>query len=600
MQEKLKVFSTDGEMLLERDLAGFAKPLMLLVGDKPQLVETVPQGAEVLGALVRDEDGWTLASAKGDQLVSSGPKTGTDFHLTAGVACALGPWVFRIEREGVDTGTVLLWRVGSSAIAADPLAQGRNQVATAKDGAYAVNPAVAGAELCSIFPTAEGVDVMTSDGGSQRLSIPFATLFAVGPFQGMVLPAADAAAAVKSGRPFGWPARHTRAGLMAMLLLAGLAALAALALVKKRQAVEALQAAKQGPELIARSNVADDIKYTDEDALVFQNSFYRSLPLILKAARSSITHDLIQRGRQVSGHVGGSKAMENEKKIQDIIRFLKAVDDIQGAAQKGNWPLLKETLAAADRKMFTQCDADVFYEDARAIAEFVTVALPKFFVDASEAGAAGFKDAEQRIQAYFDNLKDNLFMSGEIVRRERDNAEMRWQALAAYVPPRERFLSGTSDPGPELRDAWADLVDAFDAEDAVFGPMLKRERERLVEAILKRADTATSVSLIRLCALGEAVGVANERLAEWRARAAAARKELSRQYRELYSDYRMRAAVAPGAPETLSVLDAMLALGLEDNSFHQWALREKARVQSKKDEEKGQKDEEKEKKGDAK
>ena len=62
----------------------------------------------------------------------------------------------------------------------------------------------------------------------------------------------------------------------------------------------------------------------------------------------------------------------------------------------------------------------------------------------------------------------------------------------------------------------------------------------------------------------------------------------------------MRSAVAPGAPETLSILDAMLALGLEDNSFHQWALREKARVQSKKDDEKGQKDEEKEKKGDAK
>ena len=600
MQEKLKVFSTDGEMLLERDLAGFTKPLMLLVGDKPQLVEAVPQGAEVLGALVRDEDGWTLASAKGDQLVSSGPKTGTDFHLTAGVACALGPWVFRIEREGVDAGTVLLWRVGSSAIAADPLAQGRNQVAMAKDGAYAVNPAVAGAELCSIFPTSDGVDVTAADSSAQRLSVPFATLFAVGRFQGMALPAADAAAAVKSGRPFGWPARRTRAGLMAMLLLTGLAALAALALVKKRQAVEALQAAKQGPELIARSNIADDIRYTDEDALVFQNSFYRSLPLILQASRSSITHDLIQRGRQVSGHVGGSKAEENEKKIQDIIRFLKAVDDIQGAAQKGNWPLLKETLAAADRKMFTQCDADVFYEDARAIAEFVTVALPKFFVDASEAGAAGFKDAEQRIQTFFDNLKDNLFMSGEIVRRERDNAEMRWQALAAYVATRARFLSGETDPSAELRDAWADLVDAFDAEDAVFGPMLKHERERLVEAILKRAATATSVSLIRLCALGEAVGVENAQLAEWRARAAAARKELSRQYRELYSDYRMRSAVAPGAPETLSILDAMLALGLEDNSFHQWALREKARVQSKKDEEKGQKEEEKEKKGDAK
>ena len=155
MQEKLKIFSADGETLLERDLADVAKPLMLLAGDTPRLVDAVPQGADVLGALVRDEDGWTLASAKDDVPVSSGPKTGTDFHLTAGVACSLGPWVFRIEREGANTGTVLLWRVGSSAIAADPLVQGRNNIASSKDGTYAVNPAVGGAELCSIFPTAE-------------------------------------------------------------------------------------------------------------------------------------------------------------------------------------------------------------------------------------------------------------------------------------------------------------------------------------------------------------------------------------------------------------------------------------------------------------
>ena len=144
--EKLKIFSASGEIALERDLADVKKPLMLLAGDEPQLVETVPQGADVIGALVRDEDGWTLASAKDDMPVSSGPKAGTDFHLTAGVACTLGPWVFRIEREGSDAGTVLLWRVGSSAIAADPLVQGRNQIASVKDGGYAVNPAVASAE----------------------------------------------------------------------------------------------------------------------------------------------------------------------------------------------------------------------------------------------------------------------------------------------------------------------------------------------------------------------------------------------------------------------------------------------------------------------
>ena len=598
MQEKLKIFSTNGEMLLERDLAGAVKPLMLLAGDAPQLVEAVPQGADVLGALVRDEDGWTLASAKDDMPVSSGPKTGTDFHLTAGVACALGPWVFRIEREGASTGSVLLWRVGSSAIAADPLIQGRNSIASAKDGAYAVNPAVAGAELCSIFPTADGVDVTAAD-SAQRLSVPFATLFAVGPFQGMALLAADAAAAVKSGSPFGWPARRTRTGLMAMLLLVGLTALVALSLVKERQSVDAMLAAKCGPELVSRTLYADDTKNTDEDALVYQNSFFRALPLILKASRSPITRDLLQRGRQVVGHVGGMNAKENEKLIADILRFLKDVDDIQDAAQKGDWVALKDKLAAADRAMFTRCDADMFYEDAQEIVDFVTVALPKFFVSASEIGAAGFKDTEKLIQNYFDALKDNLFMSGDIVRRERDNAEMRWNALAAYVPARELFLASPESVGADLRDAWADLVDVFDSEDAAFAPMLKHERERLTAAILKRADTAKSVTLIRLCELGEAVGVDNAKLAEWRKRAAEARKDISEQYREKYSDYRMRAAVAPGAKETLAVLDEMIALGLEDNSFHQWALREKVRVTSKSDEANGGKGVEDAKKNEA-
>ena len=598
MQEKLKIFSTNGEMLLERDLAGAVKPLMLLAGDAPQLVEAVPQGADVLGALVRDEDGWTLASAKDDMPVSSGPKTGTDFHLTAGVACALGPWVFRIEREGASTGSVLLWRVGSSAIAADPLIQGRNSIASAKDGAYAVNPAVAGAELCSIFPTADGVDVTAAD-SAQRLSVPFATLFAVGPFQGMALLAADAAAAVKSGSPFGWPARRTRTGLMAMLLLVGLTALVALSLVKERQSVDAMLAAKCGPELVSRTLYADDTKNTDEDALVYQNSFFRALPLILKASRSPITRDLLQRGRQVVGHVGGMNAKENEKLIADILRFLKDVDDIQDAAQKGDWVALKDKLAAADRAMFTRCDADMFYEDAQEIVDFVTVALPKFFVSASEIGAAGFKDTEKQIQNYFDALKDNLFMSGDIVRRERDNAEMRWNALAAYVPARELFLASPESVGADLRDAWADLVDVFDSEDAAFAPMLKHERERLTAAILKRADTAKSVTLIRLCELGEAVGVDNAKLAEWRKRAAEARKDISEQYREKYSDYRMRAAVAPGAKETLAVLDEMIALGLEDNSFHQWALREKVRVTSKSDEANGGKGVEDAKKNEA-
>ena len=62
----------------------------------------------------------------------------------------------------------------------------------------------------------------------------------------------------------------------------------------------------------------------------------------------------------------------------------------------------------------------------------------------------------------------------------------------------------------------------------------------------------------------------------------------------------MRAAVAPGAKETLAILDEMIALGLSDNSFHQWALREKARVAGKKSDEAGKKSVENGKTGEAK
>ena len=170
MQGKLEVFSPEGELLLERDLAEVPSPLMILAGDSPQLVEAVPQGAEVLGALVRDEDGWTLASAKEDTPVLSGPKSGADFHLTAGVACSLGPWLFRIEREGLATGTVLLWRVGSSDIAADPLAQGRNVVAGEKDGSSAVNPAIAANVLCEASSSITAPPGISSHSGRTRWS----------------------------------------------------------------------------------------------------------------------------------------------------------------------------------------------------------------------------------------------------------------------------------------------------------------------------------------------------------------------------------------------------------------------------------------------
>ena len=87
MQEMLKVYSLDGQLLHERDISGLVNPLMLTAGERPELVEVASPGVEVVGALVRDGEGWTLVSRRGDLLVKSGPKSGPELQLTVGIAC---------------------------------------------------------------------------------------------------------------------------------------------------------------------------------------------------------------------------------------------------------------------------------------------------------------------------------------------------------------------------------------------------------------------------------------------------------------------------------------------------------------------------------
>ena len=140
--ENLKIYGQDGKAVLERDLAEDKGPLMVLAGDVPRLVDVVEQGVEVIGALVRDEDGWVLASAKADLPVVSGSKRSPSSPLASGVSCSLGPWAFRLDTAVVAGGPVLLWRVGSGALAVERLVQGRNTVVVADDGSIAVNPPV--------------------------------------------------------------------------------------------------------------------------------------------------------------------------------------------------------------------------------------------------------------------------------------------------------------------------------------------------------------------------------------------------------------------------------------------------------------------------
>ena len=109
---------------------------------------------------------------------------------------------------------------------------------------------------------------------------------------------------------------------------------------------------------------------------------------------------------------------------------------------------------------------------------------------------------------------------------------------------------------------------------------MDREREIIKEVLVKHVETAGDSDLVKFIEIGEMIGVDDAWLAKWRGRAAAARKEISAKYRSLYSEYRLRAAVSPGAPETRAVLDEMLKLGVKDNPFHKWAVREVERTSS--------------------
>ncbi len=53
----------------------------------------------------------------------------------------------------------------------------------------------------------------------------------------------------------------------------------------------------------------------------------------------------------------------------------------------------------------------------REVADFVSDVLPQFFFAVTNADDAALQGEGARLNEFFDTLKDNIFMSGEIVRR---------------------------------------------------------------------------------------------------------------------------------------------------------------------------------------
>lgn len=257
--EHLKILDSSGRMLAERALEPSEKGPILVVADGAgvRLVPAVAAGERLVAALVRDVDGWTLAAADAATPVVCGAKRAGSFALVAGSACSVADYVFRLESDVALSGNVLLWRVGKSAVAAENVASGRNLVAAdaLRGGSLTVNPAVPGVVRFEFYPTADGIDIVLPSGGRTRIAARL--VFAVGDFTGLLLPAADAAAALRSGNPFSYPSRGVRVRLMAALLGVGIVVLLGAYLSREAARVERLADAPRGARAVAGTPVTD-------------------------------------------------------------------------------------------------------------------------------------------------------------------------------------------------------------------------------------------------------------------------------------------------------------------------------------------------------
>ena len=199
--ELLKILNAGGRELLVRDLAKERGPLLVIAdGEGVRLDVAAAPDDRVIGAVIRTEDGWNLATSDASSPVVAGAKSGGDLPLVGGSALMLGGFVFRLESDVAVSGRILLWRVDRGPVSSENVVSGRNVVAV--DGLsdrLAVNPAVARDTLCEFYPSAEGIEVIAADGS--RLSVPAAHVFACGSFEGIVLEASEALEAMKTDVP---------------------------------------------------------------------------------------------------------------------------------------------------------------------------------------------------------------------------------------------------------------------------------------------------------------------------------------------------------------------------------------------------------------
>ena len=578
--EHLKILDSSGRMLAERALEPSEKGPILVVADGAgvRLVPVVAAGERLVAAIVRDVDGWTLAAADVATPVVCGAKRAGSFALVAGSACSVADYVFRLESDVALSGNVLLWRVGKSAVAAENVASGRNLVAAdaLRGGSLTVNPAVPGVVRFEFYPTADGLDVVLPSGGRTRIAARL--VFAVGDFTGLLLPAADAAAALRSGNPFSYPSRGVRIRLMAALLGVGIVVLLGAYLSREAARVERLADAPRGPRAVAGTPVTATDN-DDSDAYIYMLSFYRDLPLVLGARRSPVADDFIARAARL-----GESA-----EVARVVRFLKDVTAIQDLVAARRWNELAVRLNGIDREMFTIANATRFLEDVQEVLSCASRLIPDAARTMCRASAAEREAINAKVARTFADMSDNIFVQSDSLKGWFQGVREKRTALFDYLAVRDRVCASdgarTAADVEALRASFATLVQVFGDDLAAVSEDLRRELEIFVTATLQRltarfrtaTDFAPELSaIVPLCELAADVGVSADRVRAWRQDAQRIDRLVDTRFRACYQEYRLTAADNPARARQL--LDEMLAIGQASNKFHAWARRERARL----------------------
>ena len=577
--EHLKILDSSGRTLAERSLEPSEKGPILVVADGAgvRLVPAVAAGEWLVAALVRDVDGWTLAAADAATPVVCGAKRAGSFALVAGSACSVADYVFRLESDVALSGNVLLGRVGKSAVAAEIVASGRNLVAAdaLRGGSLTVNPAVPGVVRFEFYPTADGLDIVLPSGGRTRIAARL--VFAVGDFTGLLLSAADAAAALRSGNPFSYPSRGVRVRLMAALLGVGLVVLLGAYLLREAARVERLADAPRGARAVAGSPVTASTD--DGDAYIYMLSFYRDLPLVLGARRSPVADDFIARAARL-----GESA-----EVARAVRFLKDVTAIQDLVAARRWDELAVRLKGIDREMFTIANATRFLEDVQEVLSCASRLIPEAARTVCRTSAAEREAINAKVARTFADMSDNLFVQSDSLKGWFQGVREKRTALFDYLAVRDRVCASdgarTAADVEALRTSFATLVQVFGDDLAAVSEDLRRELEGFVTATLQRltarfrtaTDFAPEMSaIVPLCELAADVGVAADRVRAWRQDAQRIDRLVDTRFRACYQEYRLTAADNPARARQL--LDEMLAIGQTSNKFYAWARRERARL----------------------